>query len=210
MSLVDRTNIDELLPSILCCVGHKGFEFVRGQERGLNPCADNLKYLIRLSKVLECWYPEGDTIQEEVKPYYVIHIEPDIFPRTFTLFVSNGRGGTIVLFNSTASSIGDIVMEINTNTSTTGFTAEANNNNLWIKAPYGYDGIIPTGSLISLSLVGKTVYTNWGFIGGCKEVIAPEPCINNDQIESILEVYKKNCNICATTVTTTSIAPLPG
>lgn len=193
--LVDRSNVDALLPAILCCIGNKGYLKVYNAQQGYADCGDN-KYAIRLTQVLKNWYPAGYVIQQGKSPYFVVSTVGMMYPNFFNITVPDGIGGSIFIYNNNANAIGGILSWINSHTIDNGFSAELNGTNLWIYAPYGYNGVTP-----SFTNFGAQI-TTYGFQGGCKQIIAQSPCINSVQVEGILEVFKKQCNLCVSTITT--------
>lgn len=212
MSNIDRTNIDAMLPSIICCLGSKGYQAVRTQDKGCSPCDERLPYLIRLSKILSSWYSEGYVIQEARTAAWVADVtilDPGDnipFPDAYNIDIPDGIGGTSQLFAGMANNITAIVTYINAHTSTNGgFSAKiiphGGSTKFWLYGPYNYNGIIPTGNFVDIVNGLNRIYTVYGFQRGCPEIVAEEPCLNNQQVENMLEIFKKECSLCVSTIT---------
>ncbi len=177
-----------------CCIGSKGYDLAILQSQGVVCNDTELKYMIRAQKVLLGWYPEGYVICAERPAVYIFNYQTLPLPHVYTLFVPDGKGGTITLFNANAPTIDDIVDAINASTD---FTAQKIGFNVWIYAPYGYNGLLPSGTLIS-ELVGESaVLTTFGFQNGCKGKIALKPCLTQQQIQKVGEDLQRICGVCS-------------
>lgn len=191
-----RADVANLVVQMWCCLGKKGGEIARLRAQGVSCCDAELKYALRATEILSNWYNQGDVVCQGKKPYYVFNYIPLTFPDDYTLSVTDGRDGVIILLNQSVRTIFGIAAYINSHTATTGFSADIANGNLWIYAPDGYNGIRPFGTLINAATANNTVITKFGFQGGCKEVIAGEPCLSESQVQVIYEDLKRICSLC--------------
>lgn len=188
-----RDNIDELILQIQCCLGLKGYNYVRALEKGRECDISEIQFLNSAFNIISNWYEEDDVIQQEKLPYFVYKVVTAVATSTIT-----NQSGTVLYTGTT--SVASIVTGINA--SETDFTALSIDGLLWIFAPSaGYNGMsLAVSGAGAANLTPVTPY----FQGGCEEKIADEPCLTASQANIIFETLKKNCNLCLSTIYRTS------
>lgn len=180
--MITRGNISEILALSMCCVGSKGYEHTKNEHKGLL-CGDaTLKYLIRALGVMSCWYPEQEVVSASKPSYAVFQITAAV--QNITI-----RDVFGVTLYSGFVDISSIVTAINNQSFD--YTAQNNNGLLWI-----LNG--QNGSVLAVEGAGaaNVVQLTASFQGGQEEEVSCKPCLDEQQIENIVEIFKKQCNIC--------------
>lgn len=196
-----------------CKYGDKAHDYFEQSSKGFrnNKCSEDLFLLHKNIQTASCWRPQSN-VSVEQPSYFIINFV-SYNQATETGLTISILGFTLFypfhLATSLATNLAILVDYINE--SGTPFKAQTEGLNLFIFAPSGYCGIMPTVSLTDGNVVLNVIST-LGFQDGykpCGSYVdwqgvyheAPEDCLDQDQVGNIIDNIKKfvDCECLATT-----------